>query len=354
MMIFDAHLDLAWNALEWNRNLHLPVTEIRRFERQFDLPGIVDGDCTVSWPALREGQVCTLIGTLLSRLNRREAPRSYYQSADAAYAAARGQLEYYRSLIARGELRMICDAEALARHTAQWQSEPDDAPIGLVLSMEGSWPVLFPEQIQEWWDAGLRILGPAHYGENEYCHGTGSAGGWKSDGPKLLSEMERVGMLLDMTHLSDECFDAAFDLFGGRLIASHHNCRSLVPGQRQLTDDQIRRLVDRDAVIGASFDCWMLKSDWREVPDANTVSLEDVVNHTDHICQIAGNANHCGIGSDLDGGFGKEQTPHDLDTIANLCRVAEILDRRGYGSEDIDRIMYGNWARLFSEALPRG
>ncbi|MFK7819962.1 MAG: peptidase M19, partial [Planctomycetaceae bacterium] len=84
MQIFDAHLDMAWNATEWNRDLSKPVPEIREFESQFDLPGIVDGDCTVSWPELRRGGVCTIIATLLSRLNRREQPRSYYQSLEAA------------------------------------------------------------------------------------------------------------------------------------------------------------------------------------------------------------------------------------------------------------------------------
>ncbi|MFK7818334.1 MAG: dipeptidase, partial [Planctomycetaceae bacterium] len=272
---------------------------------------------------------------------------------EAAYGVAHGQLAYYRALVAKGELRHICDSKTLRDHHATWQQADASAkPLGFILSMEGSWPVLTPGQIQEWWDAGLRILGPAHYGPNEYCHGTGCEGGWKTDGPALLSEMERVGMLLDVTHLSDECLDSVFDMFGGRLLASHHNCRQLVPDQRQLTDDQIKKLVDRGAVIGASFDNWMITPNWRSNPDPKTVSLEDLANHTDHICQLAGNANHCGIGSDLDGGFGKEQCPHDIDTIADLARFAEVLANRGYGDDDIRAIMYDNWNNFFLEALP--
>ncbi len=353
--IFDAHLDMAWNATDWNRNLDLPVAEIREFERQFDLPGLIDGDCMVSWPELRRGRVCTIIATLLARLNRRDAARTYYQSLEAAYGAAQGQLAYYRALVKRGALRQICDADALRTHTHAWQA--DDAaitqPLGFILSMEGSWPILSPEDIQEWWDAGLRILGPAHYGPNPYCHGTGTEGGWKKDGPALLAEMQRVGMILDVTHLSDECLDAALDLYGGPVLASHHNCRSLVPGQRQLTDENIRALVQRDAVIGASFDNWMIKPDWHSNPDPTTVTLDDIVNHTDHICQLAGDALHCGIGSDLDGGFGKEQSPSDLDTIADLHRFGSALTRRGYSAQDVENIMYGNWARFFENALPQ-
>ena len=150
MQIFDAHLDMAWNATDWNRDLNKPIAEIRAFENQFQLPGIVDGDATVSWPELLRGGVCTIIATLLARLNRREAPRSYYQSLEAAYGVAHGQLAYYKALVAGGKLRHICDAKTLEAHTAQWQqSDTSTAPLGFILSMEGSWPILSPGQIQE-------------------------------------------------------------------------------------------------------------------------------------------------------------------------------------------------------------
>jgi membrane dipeptidase len=217
--------------------------------------------------------------------------------------------------------------------------------------MEGSQPILHPEQIHEWYEAGLRILGPAHYGENPYCFGTGSQGGLKADGPALLREMDKAGMLLDVTHLADQSFWEALEVFEGPVLASHHNCRSLVPGDRQLTDEQIKALIERGGVIGAAFDNWMIKPGWvRFVSDPKTVCMEDIANHTDHICQIAGNAEHCGIGSDLDGGFGKEQSPDDLDTIADLCRFADILERRGYTKNDIEGIMYRNFVEFFRRA----
>jgi len=351
MMIFDAHLDMAWNACEWNRNLLLPVAEIRQFEKHFE--GTFPGPNTVTWPELRRGGVGTIVATLLPRLNRKDKAFTFYQSREAAFASSCGQLAYYRAMTARGHLREIPDRESLERHVADWRKNPGTSPIGFILSMEGSWSILSPEQISEWFAAGLRALGPAHYGPDYYCHGTGSDGGLKEEGLALLKEMERVGMILDATHLADKSFWQALEIFGGPVLASHHNCRALVPGDRQLTDEQIKALIARGAVIGAAFDNWMLKPGWKiGVTSPETVSLEDVANHTDHIRQLAGNARHCGLGTDLDGGFGKEQSPHDLDTIADLPKIAEILSRRGYSNDDIECIMWRNFVEFFRKALP--
>lgn len=349
-LIFDAHLDMSWNALEFNRDLMKPVAEIREFEKQFT--DINPGPATCSWGELQRGRVGMTISTLLPRLHRKDKRLSHYQSREAAYGICYGQLAYYRAMVERGVLRQIPDKETLDRHVAEWEADTTgELPIGYILSMEGSPSILSPEQIPEWYQAGLRILGPAHYGPGPYCMGTGSEGGLTADGPALLKEMDKVGMLLDVTHLADESFWQALDVFQGPVLASHHNSRVLVPGDRQLDDNQIKALIERGAVIGASFDCWMIKPGWTiGVSDPKTVSLEDLVNHTDHICQLAGNAKHCGIGSDLDGGFGKEQTPHDLETIADLYKIAEILESRGYSQDDIDGIMSKNFVDFFRRA----
>lgn len=350
MLIFDAHLDMAWNALEWNRDLMLPVAELRQFESQF--PGLAPGPCTVSWDALRKGNVGITISTVLPRLNRKEKVLTFYQSREAAYASCQGQLAYYKAMTARGVLRPIPDRATLDKHVAAWEKNPaGNEPIGYILSMEGSHSILSPQQIEPWFRDGLRILGPAHYGPNPYCFGTGSTGGFNADGVQLLKEMERVGMLLDVTHLADQSFWEALDIYHGPVLASHHNCRALVPGDRQLADEQIKALIERKAVIGAAFDAWMITPGWKiGVTTPENTSLEDLVNHIDHICQLAGNANHCGIGSDLDGGFGKEQSPRDLETIADLHKVGEILDRRGYKQSDVEGIMSRNWIELFRRA----
>ncbi len=357
MLLFDAHLDLAWNALDWNRDLRLPVSEIRRRER--DTPGKARGVNTVSFPELRRGRVGIFIATLLARLYRPGAmpPIQRYSSMEAAYAAAYGQLAYYRALEQEGWLRWIKDAPALEAHVRAWQRpDPDGEPLGFILSMEGADPVLSPGQVQEWWDAGLRIIGPAHYGVSPYAHGTDTEGGLFEQGPALLREMERVGMVLDVTHLSDQCFDEALDVYGGPVLASHHNCRALVPHQRQLSDAQIKRLIGRGAVIGTALDAWMLHDGWmrgQTTPEEADVRLERVVDHIDRVCQLAGDARHAAIGTDLDGGFGREQSPRDLDTIADLQRLPDLLRQRGYDAAAVEEIAHGNWVRFFREAWAR-
>jgi len=357
MLIFDAHLDLAWNALDWNRDLRLPAADVRLREIQQGMTDKGRGECTVSFPELRRGRVGVFIATLLARLMRPNMIPAVqrYESMEAAYAAAHGQMAYYRALEHQGHLRWIKDWPALDAHVRAWEA-PDAAgrePLGFILSMEGADPVLAPEQVQEWWDAGLRVIGPAHYGVSPYAHGTGTIGGLFPQGPALLKEMERVGMILDVTHLSDQCFDEALDVYGGPVLASHHNCRALVPDQRQLTDDQIKRLVGRGAVIGAAMDDWMLVPGWvrgTTTPQETGVSLATVVDHIDRVCQLAGDARHAAIGTDLDGGFGREQSPTDLDTIADLQRLPDLLRRRGYDEAAVAGVLHGNWLRFFREA----
>ena len=350
MLVFDAHLDLAWNAIDWNRDLTLPVAQIREHER--GVTGVARGANTVSFPEMRRGEVGISIATLLARALRPVLPAvQRYASMEAAHAAAHGQLAYYRVMCRRGLLRWIRGAADLERHLDEWNRSPGTAPLGFILSMEGADPVLDPDEVGEWWDEGLRIIGPAHYGVSPYAHGTATEGGLLPLGRPLLRAMERVGMILDVTHLADQSFWEALDVFGGPVLASHHNCRALVPGDRQLADDQIKALVQRDAVIGMAFDAWMMYRGWiRGETMPEVVALEAIVQHIDHVCQLAGDARHVGIGSDLDGGFGREQCPRDLDTIMDLQRGAELLERRGYDQGAIEGVMHENWLSFFRRA----
>jgi membrane dipeptidase len=357
-LIFDAHLDLAWNALDWNRDLRRPVADIRRREVELGMTGKSRGQGTVSFPELRRGGVGLFIATLLPRLLRANLMPALqrYESMEAAHAAARGQMAYYRTLERQGLLRWIKDAPALKAHVEAWHKDSDGQPLGFILSMEGADSVLSPEEVGEWYEAGLRIIGPAHYGVSPYAHGTGTEGGLFPPGRPLLREMERVGMILDVTHLSDASFDEALDAYGGPVLASHHNCRALVPDQRQLTDEQIRRLVARGAVIGSALDAWMLVPGWvrgKTRPEDVGVELEHMVDHIDHVCQLAGNCRHAAVGTDLDGGFGREQSPADLDTIADLARLPDLLRERGYDADAVTGILHGNWVRFFRDAWSR-
>jgi membrane dipeptidase len=355
-LIFDAHLDLAWNALDWNRDLRRPVAEIRAREKEQNMTAKGRGEGTVAFPELRRGRIGVFIATLLPRLLRPNLVPAVqrYESMEAAYAAVHGQMTYYRVLEQQGVLRWIKDWPALQAHVEAWtHGDAEHEPLGFILSMEGADAVLAPEQVGEWYAAGLRIIGPAHYGVSPYAHGTGTEGGLLPPGRPLLREMERVGMILDVTHLSDQCFDEALEVYGGPVLASHHNCRALVPDQRQLTDEQIKRLIARGAVIGAALDAWMMVPGWvrgKTRPGDVGVKLEHVVDHIDRVCQLAGNSRHAAIGTDLDGGYGREQTPLDLDTIADLRRLPNLLRRRGYDEEAITGILHGNWVRFFRTA----
>jgi membrane dipeptidase len=199
------------------------------------------------------------------------------------------------------------------------------------------------------------VVSLAHYGHSHYAAGTGAAGGLTEKGVALLKEFERLGMILDLTHTSDECFFEELDRFGGRVLASHNNCRVLVPGERQYSDEQIKRIVARDGLMGVAFDAWMLYPDWKVgETDRSVVNLEAACDQIDHICQLAGNANHVGIGSDLDGGFGTEEVPTGMETIADLQNLAPILSSRGYTDAQIDAVFHGNWLRFLRSALPKG
>jgi membrane dipeptidase len=355
MWIFDAHLDLAWNGIDWNRDLTLPVEQIRATEREQKLVGKGRGENTVSFHALRQGGVGVVIATLIARLLRENQMPAFrrYEHMEAAHAAAWGQLVYYRTMEQRGILRPIRDAKDLTAQVSAWEKDPGKCPIGYILSMEGADPVLTPDELPRWYEAGLRIIGPAHYGPSPYAHGTGTVGGLFPPGPALLREMQRLGIILDVTHLADQAFDEAMDQYGGPVLASHHNCRALVPDQRQLSDEQIKRLIGRGAVIGVALDAWMLHPGWvrgETMPRPAGVNLARVVDHIDHYCQLAGNARHVAIGTDLDGGFGREQSPYDLDTIADLRKLVPLLKERGYSDADIDGILHGNWVRFFTTA----
>jgi membrane dipeptidase len=353
MIIIDAHLDLAGNAVNWNRDLTLEVEAVRRSEAGMDQKG--RGTNTVSLPAMRRGQVAVCLATILARANPQGKSILDFRNQEIACAVAQGQLAYYRILESQGRLRQLRKWAELESHVQQWnENKHDEAPLGYILSMEGADPILSPKHLESWWNEGLRTLGLAHYGVSAYAHGTASNGGLTAQGVQLLRVMDEFGVILDATHLAEDSFWEALRLFRGHVIASHNNCRELVPGDRQFSDDQIKSLIERGAVIGAAFDNWMLYPGWvgGETPNS-VVGLSAVIDHIDHVCQLAGNTRHAAIGSDLDGGFGTEQSPHDLDTIADLQKVPPLLRARGYGEADVEAIMYGNWIRVFKTAWSR-
>jgi membrane dipeptidase len=354
MIIIDSHLDLAWNALNWNRDLTQTIREIRASEAGMSDPH--RGRNTVSFPELRRAEVAVCLATVLARSSQLNDPLLDFRTREAASAMGVGHVEFYRIMESAGHLRMLRDAPALESHLAEWQRTGGrGTPLGFIMSMEGADPILEPSQVELWWQRGLRVVEPVHFGVSYYAHGTGAPGGLTPKGRELLRAMEAVGMILDVTHLADKSFWQALDVYHGPVLASHHNCRALVPGDRQLADEQIRALVERGGVVGAAFDSWMLYPGYVfGQTDNSLVSIERVIDHIDHVCQLAGSARHAAIGSDLDGGFGAEQSPRELNTIADLQQIPVLLRKRGYKETDVEGIMHGNWLRFFQQAWAKG
>ncbi len=348
MIIVDSHLDLAWNALNWNRDLTLPIDEIRRAE-----VGMEDrrrSANTVCFPEMRRGDVAICLATVLARCTNANHALLDWRSQEIASAMGHGQRNYYRIMEERGQMRILRNPSDIQNHLEAWRKGSRDA-IGYILSMEGAEPILSPDDAARWWEKGLRVVGLTHYGTGLYGDGTSAADGLTTKGFELLKAFEQLGMIMDVTHLTDKGFWQVMESFHGRVLASHNNCRSLVPDQRQFADEQIKALIARDAVIGGVLDSWMLWPGYvRGETDNNQIKLRMVTDHMDHICQLAGNARHIAIGSDLDGGFGREQSPSDLETIADLQKIPAFLKEKGYSESDIEGVMHGNWVRFFTQA----
>lgn len=344
-LIFDAHLDLSMNAMEWNRDLRLSVKQIRELEAgMVDFPDRNKG--TVAFPELRDGNVGIVVGTQIARYVKPGSSLAGWNSQEQAWAQTQGQLAWYKAMENQGELRQINNIHSLNDHLEKWNSDSDYQTIGYILSLEGADSIVNMDYLVRSYESGLRALGPAHYGPGTYAFGTDSSGGLGKKGKELLKKMESLDIILDVTHLCDESFWEAVDIFNGSIWASHNNCRTLVNHNRQFSDEQLKVIIERGGVIGAAFDAWMLYPGWirgKTTPESADVRLETVVDHIDHICQLAGNASHSGIGTDLDGAFGKEQCPHDLETIADLQKIPDLLKRRGYSDADVSGILSNNW-----------
>lgn len=362
-LIFDVHLDLAYNAIDFNRDLRWTQERIRRREL-----GMTDQVFrtrnTVCFPEMRRGRVGLCVATQLARSVDYFSRMPGWLSPEQARAHTTGQLAWYREMEACGELVQIRDRTGLEKHLAMWLAAPPEMPataaagglpIGYLLSLEGADSIVTLKHLEQSYAEGLRALGPVHYGPGIYGMGTDAEGPLTPRGRELLGELERLGIILDVTHLCDESLRDALDHYSGPLWASHSNCRALANWNRQFSDEQIKELLSRGCVFGMAFDAIMMVHGWshgRSRPQEFGLTIETICDHVDHICQLAGDAKHIGIGSDLDGGFGTEQTPLDLDSIADLGRLGGMLAARGYSAADIEAFYHGNFIDFLRRNLP--
>jgi membrane dipeptidase len=346
VFIVDGHEDIASNALHNNHDVRLTVSEIRTAQSG-PLEGALAAlphareQAMIGLPELRLGGVGLVFATIFT----------FPSEPEASTKAGLDQLFYYHDL-ARQDVgvRLIRSVNELDALVADWNAAPtpEERPVGMLLLMENADPISKPTELYEWVNGGLRIVGPAWRG-SRYAGGTGEPGPLTALGRGLLGEMQRLGIILDISHLAEESFWQALDLFTGPVIASHANCRVFTPTDRHLSDEMIRALIARDAVIGTVLANKFLDPAWE--PGA-PLPLDVVIRHVDHICELAGDATHCALGSDFDGGFGAESTPDGFDSVADLGKIADTLSAHGYTSADIESIMGGAWLRLLRRSLP--
>jgi membrane dipeptidase len=360
-LIIDSHLDLAWNALILNRDLSRPLAELNASEAS-STDGAFRGHATTVLPEMRAGNVGLCLGTLVAGASSTGgAARFTFSSVEIANSIALGQLNYYERLAARGEVRLIRSRQDLDSHVVDWEQANAGGraklPVGIIVAFEGCDSVTTPQEMELWYERGVRCASLVHYGRGRYAGGTGTEEPLDPQGRELLAEFDRLGIILDVTHLSDTAFAQVVEAYHGPVFASHQNCRALVPRQRQFTDEQLKLVIDRGGIIGSACDNWMLSPAWpatgsgQPLPARKSVPISAVADHIDYVCQLAGNARHAAIGSDLDGGFGTEQSPFGLDSIADLQKLDGILTARGYSSDDVMQIFSGNWLRFFRQHL---
>jgi membrane dipeptidase len=352
-MYVDGHLDIAYNVIAAGRDVALGLDAIRAAE-----PAVhaAMGTATVSLPDLRRGGVGLVFGTLFTlpaSAQSSDLPAEQsYRTPEQAHAQALTQLAVYGDLAAAGHVRLIGSRRELAAHRAAWAA--GDGAVGMVLLMENGDPIRVPGEAAWWREQGVRIVGPA-WQATRYCGGTHQPGPLSDLGRALLPELSRAGLVLDISHMAEQSFWQALEIFDGQLIASHSNCRSLVSearADRHLSDAMIRALVDRGAVIGAVLYNAFIAAEYVKGDPKDRYGLDRLVRHIDHVCQIAGDARHAAIGSDLDGGLGREHIPRELDSVADLPRIAEALAAAGYADQDVAAIMGGNWISMLESALP--
>lgn len=359
MFITDAHLDMGYNIINKHRDVRLPLADLRAAEP----PDSKSGIPTVSFPAMRDAGVGLVFATIYNL--PQDIPFDdegivvpyYYKTPEEAHKLGMMQVDAYRRLIdEEGDLRLVTDGpslyEVVASHGAPADGDDDlSTPlIGLTLLMEGADHIRVPEETELWYDAGVRLIGPA-WDDTRYCAGAwrDSSQGLTKLGYALLEQMSGLNMILDVTHMSEVGVYEALDRYEGRLVATHANARALVPGERQLNDEQIRLIAERDGVIGAVLFNTFIRPGWRKGDPKELVTLDQLIDHIDHICQVIGDADHVGIGSDLDGGLGADEIPTPLDSIADLPLIAGALAEKGYETADIEGIMGLNWVRLLRE-----
>jgi len=359
MLIIDAHQDLAWNILTFGRDYTLPVAETRQRELGTETP-LHNGDTLLGWPEYQQGRVAIVFGTLFAAPARRKLGSwdvQCYHDADEAHLRYSAQLDAYHRLVDEypAKFRLVTTQAELSEVIAHWEDEEvGEHPVGLVVLMEGAEAVKEPAALEEWWVRGVRLIGPAWAG-TRFCGGTREPGPLTKAGYALLDGMAAFGFTLDISHMDEQAVLQVLDHYPGGIVASHSNAAALLKGvqsNRFLSDRVIHGLIERSGVIGIVPYNRFLSAEWTPGESRHKVTLEHVVAQVDHVCQIAGSARHVGLGSDFDGGFGLQSVPVEIDTVADLAKIAPLLAEKGYTEDEIAAVLGRNWLAHLQKYIP--
>jgi membrane dipeptidase len=360
-LIVDAHEDIAYNMLNYGRDYNRAALETRRFESESgSIAPEHNGETLLGWPDYQRGRVAIVFSTLFVTPIRRslgEWDKQAYADDNQAHRLYRQQLDAYHKLADehRDHFQLIASRVDLETVLAHWGNpELGTHPVGLVPLMEGAEGVRNPAELDEWWEWGVRLIGPAWAG-TRFCGGTRDPGPLTDAGRLLLKAMADIGFTLDLSHMDEPSARQSLDLYSGAIIASHANVAALVPGyegNRLLGDELIRGILERDGIIGVVPFCRFLNNEWKFGDRRDSITLETLAAHVDRICQMAGDARHVGLGSDFDGGFGLSAAPGGVDTIADLQKLAPILAAKGYNDGQIAAVLGENWLRHLQAILP--
>jgi membrane dipeptidase len=359
MLVVDAHEDLAWNMLTFKRNYLESVVETRRLEIGSEAVQ-TNGESCIGYPEWIGGKVAVVFATLFvapqrSNLGSAKSERSY-SDAESAHRLYGQQLDAYHAWVQANpdKLTLIQSRADLESVLATWQGT-HERKVGLVVLMEGADGVRVPSEVAHWYERGVRLIGPA-WNRTQYVGGTGEPGGFTPAGKQLLQEMAKQNLVLDLSHLSNEAVPEAFEHFPGMIVATHANARALLPSarfpERHLTDAAIKGVAERNGVVGIVLANFFIRDGYGANSQRSDVTLDHVAAHIDHMAQLVGHTHHLGIGTDFDGGFGLSRIPTGLDSVADLPRIGEHLSKRGYGDEQVEGILGGNWLRVLKATLP--
>lgn len=302
------------------------------------------------------------------------APSRYYAGRDVRALAEQAIGTIHGWAVASGGRLSV--ARTAAEVGQAVRTGPPARPLAALIGLEGADPLEGQaENLAHFFDLGVRLVIPA-WDDNVFS-GTsgGDGGGLSAEGARLVEFAETLGVMLDVSHLSDVAFEQVLALTRAPFVASHSNCRSLCPAPRNLTDAQIQKLADRGGVMGINLAPDFLDPDYlaawdgvmaaakgadaaerqriREAagPQLAAIPLPDpdrIAWHVRHAMNLGGEG--CvGLGGDLDG---ISRMPAGIEGVQSYPYIADILRGAGLTERQVELVCWGNMARVFGEVLP--